>query len=345
MDMIPEQATGSAVSDLIESFLEFKRMNAGRSDRTISVYRLALTRLAAYFADQDLLRITPDELTTFVGPYLHKIGLRDPTSRRTHVSAIRGFYKWLASTKRIRTSPAGDLPYPQRGRKIPNVMTLASAGKIMWEPDFSKFEGVRDGAMLSLLAGCGLRVTGLVTLNESNIVEDEIDGKVRLIIKVLEKGNKQRRLTIPPEADLMLRLYLDHPELKEIDRRLPNGDKVLFVSTMNRTVTPDQYHGERRRLNRRAVLQMMKKYGRRAGIPEDQMHPHAMRHLFGTELAEDGVDIIARQRLMGHEDAKSTAIYDHMAMRKLTREADRANPLAKIKTPVTDLLKKLNKQA
>ena len=42
---------------------------------------------------------------------------------------------------------------------------------------------------------------------------------------------------------------------------------------------------------------------------------------------------------------KSTAIYDHMAMRKLTREADRANPLAKIKTPVTDLLKKLNKQA
>ena len=333
------------MSDLIESFLEFKRMNSGRSDRTISVYRLALTRMATYFADQDLLRVTQDELTTFVGPYLHKIGLRDPASRRTHVSAVRGFYKWLASTRRIRSSPAGDLPYPQRGRKIPNVMTLASAGKIMWEPDFSTFEGVRDGAMLSLLAGCGLRVTGLVTLNESNIIEDEIDGKVRLIIKVLEKGNKQRRLPIPPEADLMLRLYLDHPDLKEIDRRLPNGDKVLFVSTMNRTVTPDQYHGERRRLNRRAVLQMMKKYGKRAGIPEDQIHPHAMRHLFGTELAEDGVDIIARQRLMGHEDAKSTAIYDHMAMRKLTREADRANPLAKIKTPVTDLLKKLNKQA
>ena len=82
---------------------------------------------------------------------------------------------------------------------------------------------------------------------------------------------------------------------------LPNGDKVLFVSTMNRTVTPDQYHGERRRLNRRAVLQMMKKYGKRAGIPEDQVHPHAMRHLFGTELAEDGVDIIARQRLLGQE--------------------------------------------
>lgn len=208
---------------LIDSFLEYKQLNAGRSDRTISVYHLALTRMAKYFGAQDLLRVTQDELLAFVGPHLHKIGLRDPASRRTHVSAVRGFYKWLASTKRIRTSPAEDLPYPQRGRKIPSVMTLASASKIMWEPDFSTFAGVRDGAMLSLLAGCGLRVSGLVSLNESNIIEDEIDGKVRLIIKVTEKGDKQRRLTIPPEADLMLRLYLDHPDLKEIDRRLPDG--------------------------------------------------------------------------------------------------------------------------
>ncbi|WP_176752763.1 tyrosine-type recombinase/integrase [Nitrosospira sp. Nsp1] len=332
------------MADLIESFLEFKQRNAGRSDRTIHAYRLALTRMAAYFVDQDLLRITQDELLAFTGPYLHKMGLRDPVSRRPHVAAVRGFYSWLASTKRIRSNPAENLPYPDRGRRIPRVMTLGSAAKLMWEPDFNTFAGVRDGAILALLVGCGLRVSGLVALNESNIIQDEIDGKVRMLIKVVEKGDKERKLTIPPEADLLLRLYLDHAELKQVNRRLPDGDQVLFVSLMNRTVTPDQYHGEARRLNRRAVLQMVKRYGKRAGISEDQLHPHAMRHLFGTELAEDSVDIIARQRLLGHKDVKSTAIYDHMAMRKLTREADRANPLAKIKTPVSDLLKRLNKR-
>jgi site-specific recombinase XerD len=331
------------VVELIESFLEFKRLNAGRSDRTLHVYRLALTRLAEYFGTADLMEISQDELLAFTGPYLHKIGLRDPVSRRPHMAAVRGFYSWLASSKRIRSNPAENLPYPKKGRRIPRVMTLASAAKLMWEPDFNTFEGVRDGAILALLAGCGLRVTGLIRLNDSNIIHDEIDGKARLLIKVLEKGDKQRKLPIPPEADLLLRLYLDHADLKQIDRRLPNGDQVLFVSLMNRRISPDNYHGEQRRLSRKAVLQMIKKYGKRCGISEDQIHPHAMRHLFGTELAEEGVDLIARQRLMGHEDAKSTEIYDHLAMRKLTREADRANPLAKIKTPVSDLLKRLNK--
>lgn len=328
---------------LIDAYLEFKLLNAGRSERTIHIYRLALMRMVEYFSKQDPLLATQDELLAFSGPYLHKIGLRDPVSRRTHVAAVRGFYSWLASSKHIRSNPAENLPYPRSGRRIPRVMTLASAAKLLWEPDFNTFEGVRDGAILALLVGCGLRVSGLIALNESNIIQDEIDHKVRLFIKVLEKGDKQRKLPVPPEADLLLRLYLDHPDLKQIDRRLADGDQALFVSLMNRRVTPDQYHGEHRRLNRRAVLQMIKKYGKRAGISEEQIHPHALRHLFGTELAEDGVDLIARQRLLGHEDAKSTAIYDHMAMRKLTREADRANPLAKIKTPVSDLLKRLNK--
>lgn len=330
------------MSDVIHGFLQFKGQNAGRSRRTIQVYDLALSRLVDYFADRDLLQASQDDLIAFTGPYLHKMGLRDPASRRTHVAAVRGLYRWLASTRKIRNDPAASLPYPGVGRRIPRVMTLASAAKLMWEPDFNTFQGVRDGAMIALLAGCGLRVSGLISLNDSNITHDDVDGKVRMIIRVTEKGSKQRRLPVPAEADLLLRMYLDHPELKDIDRLLDSGDKVLFVSVANRSVTADRYRGENRRIRRGSVLAMIKRYGRRAGIPEDQIHPHALRHLFGTELAEEGVDLIARQRLMGHEDAKSTAIYDHMAMRKLTREADRSNPLSKINTPVSEILKRLN---
>jgi len=224
-------------------------------------------------------------------------------------------------------------------------MTLASAEKLMWGPDFSTFEGVRDGAMIALLVGCGLRVTGIVRLNEGDIVQDEVGGKVRMIIKVKEKGDKERRLPIPPEADLLLRLYLEHPDLKDIPRALPNGDQVLFVTTRNRTVPAHEYNGDRRRFNRRSVLQMIKRYGERAGIPEDQLHPHAIRHLYGTELIEGDVNLLNAQKLMGHADPKSTEIYTHTAMRMLTKEVDRANPLAKMRTPVSQLLKQLKGQA
>jgi site-specific recombinase XerD len=334
------------MNKLIDSFLEFKQHNAGRSARTVEVYRLALSRLVAFFGElsRDPLLATHDELVVFAGIWLHKKGLSDPRSRRTHVAALREFYKWMFDNKKITLNPAAGLPYPKAGRKIPRVMTLKNAEKLMWVPDFSTFEGVRDGAMLGILIGCGLRASGIVRLNVSNVVEDELDGKVRLILKVLEKGNKERRLPVPVEADMMLRLYMAHEDLVAIDRTLDDGDQVLFVSTRNRSCSIDEYRGERRRFNRRAVLEMVAKYGERAGIPADQLHPHAMRHLYGTELAEDDVDILTRQKLLGHEDVKSTEIYTHLAMRKLTRSADKANPLAKMNTPVSDLLKQLNKK-
>lgn len=325
---------------LIDRFLDFKLHNKGRSERTVEVYGLALRRLVEFFGDRDPLLATHDDLVLFTGIWLHKRGI-EAVSRRTHVAAVREFYRWLLEQRLIVGNPAGGVPYPRTGRKIPRVMTLANAEKLMWGPDFNTFNGVRDGAMLGVLIGCGLRVSGLVRLNESNLIHEVIDARPRLVLRVTEKGEKQRKLPIPPEADILLRVYLEHPELKEIDRALPGGDQVLFVSTRNRMVPAHEYRGELRRMNRSAVLDVVQKYGRVAGIPDDQCHPHALRHLFGTELAEEDIDLLTRQKLMGHADPQSTAIYTHLAMRKLTRETDKGNPLAKMRTPVTDLLSRL----
>jgi integrase/recombinase XerD len=326
---------------LIEEYLSFKAINEGRSIRTIEIYRLALKRLVLFFDKRDPLQATHDDLVLFTGVWLHKQGLRDAASRKTHVAAVRGFYAWCHSNRRVKGNPAAVIPYPSGGRKIPRVLTLANAEKLMWAPDFSTFAGIRDGAMMAIMTGCGLRASGLVRLNDGDLLQDEVDGQIRTMIRVLEKGNKERLLPVPLEADLMLRLYLEHPDLQEIDRTLASGDRVLFVSLNNRMVATHEYAGEKRRMNRRAVLQMVKRYGQALGIPEDQLHPHAFRHLYGTELVEGDVHLLNTQMLMGHADAKSTAIYNHTARRKLTREVDRANPMAKMKTPVSDLLKQL----
>lgn len=329
--------------DLIEPFIEFKRHNAGRSERTAQVYRLALLRLDEFLAEAGRAwdAATHDDLLVFTGIWLHRKGLKDPLSRRPMVSAVREFYRWAATRGLVANSPAAAIPSPRAGRKLPRVLTLANAEKLMWAPDFSSFEGVRDGAMLGLLIGCGLRVSGLVSLNQWQVIQEVVDGRPRLVLSVIEKGNKQRRLPVPEQADLLLRLYLEHPDLKEIDRALENGDHVLFVSLRNRNVPEHEYRGEKRRLGRGAVLAMVKKHGQVQGIPEDQLHPHALRHLYGTELREDDVDLITRQRLMGHADPKTTEIYDHLALRKVTRDVDRANPLAKMRTPASDLLRQL----
>ena len=136
---------------------------------------------------------------------------------------------------------------------------------------------------------------------------------------------------------------MEHPQLAGIDRMLDSGDKVLFVSTRNRTVPRHDYRGEARRLRHKGILRMIQTHARRIGIPLDVAHPHALRHMYGTELAEHDVPTVTAANMLGHTDPKNTAIYQHLAMRKLTRVADKANPLSSMRTPVSELLASFSK--
>ncbi|MFT3964088.1 tyrosine-type recombinase/integrase [Propionivibrio sp.] len=327
---------------IIEDFLTFKQRNQGRGARTAAAYGDALRRLQLFLDGRDLLSAQPDELEMFCGPWLHKQGVM-AVARRPYIAAVREFFKWARHTKRARDNPAAGLSYPKTGRKLPRVLSLTNAERLMWAPDFNTFRGVRDAAILSVLIGCGLRISGLTGLNQRNLAGVEHQGQVRMVIKTREKGDKERLVPVPREAEMVLRLYLEHPELKDIDRTLPDGDQVLFVSTGNRSIPPHEYIGEARRMHPRSIRDMIRQYGKAAGVPVEQLHPHAMRHLFGTELAESDVDLLVRQDLMGHEDVKHTKIYTHLATRKKLEDLDRGGPLAKIRTPVSELLSRLNK--
>lgn len=330
------------MADHITDFLTFKKRNQGRRERTAAAYGDALRRLQVFLDGRDILDASPDELEMFCGPWLHKQGVQ-AVARRPYIAAVREFFKWAKHTKRARDNQAAGLTYPKTGRKLPRVLSLTNAERLMWGPDFNTFKGVRDAAILSVLIGCGLRISGLTGLNQGNLVSVEHKGQIRMVIKTKEKGDKERLVPVPKEAEMVLRLYLEHPELKDVDRTLPDGDQVLFVSLSNRNVPPHLYIGEARRLADRSIRDMIRTYGEAVGIPVEQLHPHAMRHLYGTELAESDVDLLLRQDLMGHEDAKHTRIYTHLATRKKLEEIDRAAPLAKMKTPVSELLARLNK--
>ena len=335
----------SAFDDMAERWLEFLSANMGRSDATVIKYRGYLIRLNDFLVTkgQDHLSCTQESLDEFTGMHLIKQGLRAP-GRRPVICAVKGFFAWMIRCNARQDNPALNLLTPKVPTNLPDVMQLRDAEKLLSQPDLNTFLGVRDAAIIACFIGCGFRLSGVTGLNESSLIftHDE-HGHEILIIKVEEKGKKQRMVPAPDELRLLIRAYLGHPQLQEIVRELDDGDKVLFVSTQHYVVPDYLYFGEKRRISQKSVDDLLKKYGKRAGIDPKYLHAHSMRHLYGTELVEADVNVLHMKALMGHAKTDTLDIYNHTALRKLKNEAFKANPLGKMITPVTQLLKELNK--
>ena len=330
--------------DLVEDWLSWKIHSQGRSEGTAEKYRGYVRRLEDWARDRGrgLLELNTSELEEFTGITAHRMGLT-PRSRRALVAAVRGFYRWARRAGHVHRDPAALLEYPEAGTRLPRAASMRTAEQLLLAPDLSTFRGVRDAAILSVLIGCGIRLSGLVRLNEGDLhwIEDPETGAERLVLRVLEKRAKERLVPAPADTRLLIRAYLGHEELESIDRTLPDGDRVLFVSTMNRNVPEHQYRGEARRMAVRSIQDMITTYGERLGLPTDEIHPHALRHLYGTELAEHDVDLSQIQTLLGHSRTDTTMTYVRLATRKLSQAVDRASPITRMNTPARQLAKQL----
>jgi len=328
---------GSVMSELIDQYLVHKESSEGSSIETVNKYRRYLLMLSKWLDDVRIDDASRDQLLEFTGSYAHRQLNLTPSARKPLIAAIRGFYAWLAEAGRIDASPADGIKYPRAGRRLPETMQLSNAERLLMQPDLGTFIGIRDLAILSIMVGCGPRVSGVASLNESNLIWSEDDDGLQLFILFREKGGRERLVPAHPDTMWILRAYLGHVDIDAIDRALPDGDRVLFVSVGNRCVPGHEYYGEARRISPRSIDDMIKRYGEQAGIPKRELHAHALRHLFGTELAESDVDLLTRQALLGHADPKTTEIYTHLAMRKLAKASRHASPLSKIHTPIRSL--------
>jgi len=326
---------------LLKQWIDYKKAAEGRSDSTAEKYFGYLVRLKNFYPDTPFIDLSYQELLDWTGMHLYKEGL-SPSSRKAVIAAVKGFYTWLFENGHIPSNPSLRLVYPRIGRKIPKALGLKNAEKLLMAPDINTFIGLRDVTIMAMLIGTGMRISGLISLNQESLVwyEDEA-GHSRCAVSLEEKGKNQRVVPVPSEAMLLLQAYLAHPDFRSADRLLPNGQRVLFINTRNRTVPEYDHRGEKRRLQKRTVQDIITKHAKAAGIPADQAHPHAMRHLVGAELAEESATTPEVMTLLGHANADTTRIYQQLALRKLTQVVDKANPLGKINTHVTPLTKML----
>ncbi|SNR95988.1 Site-specific recombinase XerD [Haloechinothrix alba] len=181
-------------------------------------------------------------------------------------------------------------------RPLPAALSQSDAAELL-----ASFRTWRDRAIAGLMLYCGLRSAEVLALEVADV---DIGGRW---LKVLGKGQRERR--VPLDADLasVIQVYLlaERPESA-------SGRLFLVAKGPNRGLPLSP-----------AGLRTIFRYHRGiTGIVAG--HPHALRHTFGTALAEAGVDLAVMQVLLGHAHVDTTARYIHLASAHVKEEFDAA---------------------
>jgi integrase/recombinase XerD len=291
--------------DLIREYLSFLQVEKGLSKNSLESYRRDLVRLKALAesAGREPHLLGKAELTQFVMS-LTREGLAARSVARA-LSAVRGFYRFLLLDGHIKADPTADIARPQGGQKLPRFLSQEEMEKLLEAPDTTTPEGVRDRTLFELLYATGLRVTELVTLQESNV---DVDSGV---LHCFGKGSKQRRIPIGRSAVSWLLRYQAARRLLLAGRESPR----LFVGYLGRP------------LSRQNVWATLKRAAEKAGV--EGVSPHVLRHSFATHMLEHGADTRSVQAMLGHSDLATTQIYTHVTSERIRTVYERHHPRAK----------------
>jgi len=294
---------------LVISYLEYLAVEKGLSANTIAAYRRDLRKLQRFVEDKTgvgLLEVDQGTLVSFVSS-LRKEGV-SPRSINRAVSAVRGFYRFLMLTKRIRTDPTINIESPRVERRLPSVLTEEEMDRLLSLPPKVTSLAIRDQAILELMYATGLRASEVVSLKVEDVHLDL--GYVRCI----GKGSKERIVPIGSKAIEALTQYINGPRNSLVAR---TGSRSLFVNS--RGVG----------LSRQGLWKLVKARVRAAGITR-KVTPHTLRHSFATHLLAHGADLRSVQEMLGHADISTTQIYTHLDKSRLKQVYLSAHPRAKV---------------
>ena len=244
---------------------------------------------------------------------------------RESSSCLRGFYKWLLLDRRIHHDPTVNIESPKAWKVLPKSMAepevaemLERAAMVAEHPQ-AQATALRE--ILELLYGCGIRNAELTGLNLNDI------HWANEAILVRGKGHKQRLVPLGDAAAQALRAYLGERAARLTAKFGAKGltTPALFLSLQLRGLSKAGGEG---RLTTRSVGRIVKRVAILRGLSAD-VHPHTLRHAFGTHLLEEGADLRAIQELLGHERLSTTQRYTQLTTSQLEAVYDRTHPRAR----------------
>ena len=277
------------------------------SVHTLDAYRRDLDALSAWVAAQhaELVTLSTEQLRAFVAAE-HRRGL-SPKSLQRRLSACRSFYRWLLRHGRIAASPAAALRAPKAPRRLPQVLDVDEASRLVEVPTDVPL-GLRDRALLELFYSSGLRLSELCAVRWRDL--DLAEG----LVSVIGKGRKQRSVPVGSHARVALAAWRAE--------RPADADAPVFPGR-NGPITP------------RAVQLRLRQLAQRQGLFK-RVHPHLLRHSFASHVLESSGDLRGVQELLGHADIATTQIYTHLDFQHLAKVYDAAHPRAKRKKGSTE---------
>ncbi len=300
-----------ACRDALQHWLDSLGALSGRSENTLNAYRGDVAEFLTFMtlhqgAQQGLgalERITVPDMRAWMAQQRSSgVGAR---SLARKLSAVKSFYRWLAEREGFEPTAVLSTRAPKFTKKLPRPLA-EDAAKAMIETvelqSSNDWVAARDVAVVTLLYGCGLRISEALSLTGA-------DAPLAQTIRIVGKGDKERIVPVLPAArdavDAYLRLC-PHPQE-------PNAP--LFRGVRGGA------------LNARAIQAAMANARMQLGLPSTAT-PHAMRHSFATHLLSAGGDLRSIQELLGHASLSTTQTYTAVDTARLMEVYNRAHPKA-----------------
>ncbi|MBE6452526.1 MAG: tyrosine recombinase XerC [Alphaproteobacteria bacterium] len=230
----------------------------------------------------------------------------EKSSTARELSSLKSFYTWLSVNKIIDNTALTIISSPKQDKHLPRAIDIDDAFNILdIAQDFSKSEwqGLRDVAILTILYGCGLRISEALSLNFGDINHNNF-------LKIKGKGNKERLVPILPVIREKINAYL-----MACPYNIKN-EEPLFLGARGERISP------------RIIQRTLEKTRKYLGLP-DTLTPHALRHSFATHLLANGTDLRTLQELLGHASLSTTQRYTDVQIETLKKEYQQAHPLEK----------------
>jgi integrase/recombinase XerC len=297
----------SIVEKAIAKFIRaLQERNA--SAHTIKAYRTDLAQFADYIGPQSWSDIDHVLIRGYLAN-LYERGL-SKTSVARALAALRSLYRWLAQEGEVEQNPAALVATPKLPKKLPRVPTIEEVNTVLDSgmPECSAFNE-RDQVILELLYGCGIRNSELIGINL-----DDIRWSNEVVL-VRGKGRKERYVPFGESAKAAVQAYLPARQ-RVLGETKRTSERALLINLRGA------------RLTTRSVGRIVKQIAVARGLSPD-VHPHTLRHAFGTHMLEEGADLRAIQEMLGHERLSTTQRYTQLTVKHVMEVYDKTHPHAK----------------
>ncbi|MDP2855628.1 MAG: tyrosine-type recombinase/integrase [bacterium] len=294
---------------LVKQYLEYLEIEKNRSRKTVENYRRYLKRFLDFSAKNnnrqssllDAKHITQDIVRQY-RLFLNRLensnspdGELKKITQNYYVIALRGLLKYLAKIG-VKSLTAEQVELAKASPHEIDIISYNDLERLLAAPEVDSLSGLRDKAILETLFSTGLRVSELCHLNRDDINLERGE------FSVLGKGDKIRLVFLSTRAKEVLKNYL---------AKRQDIEDALFVS-----FPKSKKAKSFTRLTPRSIQRLLRFYAAKAGISR-KVTPHTLRHLFATDLLQNGADLRSVQLLLGHANLNTTQIYTHLTNKEL----------------------------